>query len=437
LIVSLPWLDSQAPRVGDFVSNADVTPTILDALGIRPSEPDFQGRSLMPLITGQSAGADADDERLLYFETFYSYHHYRWSPLTGFVANGRKFIRGPYDLLYDLVADPQELSPLNSPGDLMAERRRLEELETELRRGRPATSHREPNRAEIEQLRALGYAVGSTGADAEAVDDLTGLAHPRDSMDIFAQYNWIGSLVRSNRIVEALEEAEKIAAADPRQKDARLMVCAFNARLRRFEAADRAFAEVVRDFPDKDVFLQAGSYFLAHRDFTQARHCFEWLVAQDPADVEALTRLGQTEEAAGEVATAQRLFEEALAFDPGYREALLGLAVLLDRQGSPAASQHFEAAAERFPFDPQVSLDYGVFLVRHGREREGVERLQQAATLSAGPLFDAAQLALATVYRRQGQIERARDCLREVVLRTKEPATLEKAQAMLDGLGGD
>lgn len=435
LIVRLPWLGSQTPRVGASVSNADVMPTILDALGIHPQ--GLQAQSLMPLVTGESADPGTERQRLLYFETFYPYHHYRWSPLSGFVAGGRKFIHGPVNELYDLVTDPDEVHSLSGPEDLAAHATRLDELKVELRRDRPATSRREPDRAEIEQLRALGYAVSSAGADAEAVADLTQLANPRDGMDIFSQYNRISSLVLSNRIPDALDEATLIATADPKQKDARLMIGTFNARLGRFEAADRAFAELVRDFPDKDALLQAGNYFLARRDVTQAQQCFESLVAQDPDDIEALTLLGQAAEAADDTTAAQRLFEQALALDPGYRDALLGLAVLLDRLGSAAALQHFKTAVERFPFDPEVNFDYGIYLLRHGHDQEALERLHQAATLSAGPMFDAAQFALATFHRQRNEIDRARACLSEVVLRTTSPMSLRRAQSELIKLADD
>jgi arylsulfatase A-like enzyme/Tfp pilus assembly protein PilF len=438
LIVRLPWLGQQQPRVASSVSNADVTPTILDALGYAPSTLGLplQGRSLLPLLeppTGEST-VQPQEDRILYFETFYPYHHYRWSPLAGFIDGERKFIHGPYDELFDLGSDMAESHPIGSPEELAEEAARLARLEAELRRGRPEASQHELRREELAQLRALGYASSSVGIDAEDLMDLSTFVHPSTRMEVFNTYNEIGGLVQQGKIDQAFELAQSIVAADPKQKEARLMVATFAARLDRLDTADRAFTELVRDFPDKDVVFQTGTYFLNRRHLAQARQCFERLVAADPGDVESLTRLARitVEESAPD--EARRLLEKALTIDPTYREALLELAVLLDRQGDSGARHCFEITASRYPFDPQVNFDYGVFLMRHGQQPEGVERLQRAAAFSDGGLFAAAHFALASYNERLGNIEQARAHLHEVLLETDDPDALREAQERLSAL---
>ncbi|HPA81361.1 MAG TPA: sulfatase-like hydrolase/transferase [Thermoanaerobaculales bacterium] len=440
LIARFPWIEQQRPRVATAVSNADVAPTILDALGHPPDSLGlpFQGRSLLPLLRPANEGATDHqlEDRPLYFETFYPYHHYRWSPLSGFVSGERKFIHGPQDELFDLGSDMGESHPIGSPEDLARERERLARLDAELRRGRPEASQHELDREQLAQLQALGYAAGGIGIDAEELVDLSALTHPRASFDVFDRYNQISGLMQQQRIAEALEIAQSIAAADPRQKEARLMAATFAARLNRLDTADRAFAELARDFPDKDVVFQAGSYFLNRGQLGQARQCFERLVAADAGDVESLTRLARIAVAESAPDEARRLLEQALAVDPTYRESLVALAVLLDRQGMPEARHHFETAAARYPFDPEVNFDYGVFLLRHARDREGLERLQRAATLSSGGLFAAAHFALASHFEQRGDLEQARAHLRQVVLDTDDPSALRQAQAKLAELGG-
>jgi arylsulfatase A-like enzyme len=132
LVVRLPWLNGQRPRVDRSVSNADVMPTVLEALGIDPAGLGLtvQGRSLLPLLEpGSGSTIDQPEDRLLYFETFYPYHHYRWSPLSGFVLGSRKFIHGPYDELFDLSTDMAERSPTGTAQELAAQAARLGELE--------------------------------------------------------------------------------------------------------------------------------------------------------------------------------------------------------------------------------------------------------------------------------------------------------------------
>jgi arylsulfatase A-like enzyme/predicted Zn-dependent protease len=440
LIVRLPWLEEQRPRVDTSVSNADVMPTILEALGIDPGALGLpiQARSLMPLLAADpsNGSADAGWDRLLYFETFYAFYHYRWSPLAGFVAGGRKYIHGPTDELYDLQADPGERQPLGGAAELAALAEQLDRLEAELRRDRPAADRHRQSREELEKLRALGYMGGEAADDPESLADLSSFPHPREAMPIFFKYNEILGMIHGRRFADALELARSIADADPRQKDARMTVASLNVQLGRFEAADRAFAELIEDFADKDVSYQAGVYFLHRNDLVRARGCFDRLIADDPADLEAMTRLSEVAVVEGNDDEARRLLEAALAIDPSYREAMLGLAVLLDRQGIDEAEARFREVATRYPFDPRVSFDYGIFLLRHGRPAEAVERLRRAAALSDGPLFAAAQFALASHYERQGEIDQARACLREVVIQTDNPMALRQAQARLAELDG-
>ena len=51
LMISYPQLRKEGERVEHIVSNVDVVPTVLDAVGIEP-DPRIQGRSFWPLLTG-------------------------------------------------------------------------------------------------------------------------------------------------------------------------------------------------------------------------------------------------------------------------------------------------------------------------------------------------------------------------------------------------
>ena len=437
-IVNLPWLDSQARRVDVPVSGADVMPTILDALGIDVEGPAgvVQGRSLLPLLApSPPAGAvEPFRERRLYFETFYPFFHYRWSPLSGFIQGTTKYIHGPVDELYDLSGDPEELASLAESSELAEPATRLGELDSELRRGRPEVRRYLPSRDEQAKLQALGYLGSVATEDPETIDDRRALPNPNKEMETFFKYNDILGLIQRGRRADALEIAASIAAADPNQKDARLTVASLSAQLGRVESADRAFADLVDDFPDKDVLYKAGVYFQERGDLGFARQCFEQLVERDPRDVEAITALAEIAVSEDRLDEARRHFENALAQDPWFREAMLGLALLLDRQGDAEAAGRFAAVASRYPFDPLVHYDYGVYLLRNGEASRAVEHLRLTATVSRGPLFAAAQFALAAYFEQRGDIEQARACLREVVVNTDNPMALRRAQTGLEAL---
>ncbi|KAA0256607.1 MAG: hypothetical protein EDX89_00470 [Acidobacteria bacterium] len=435
-VVRLPWLNGHQARVRSSVSVADVAPTVLDALGVAPPAP-LQGRSLLPLI---SPGADGDTlarfaRRPLYFETFYTFYHYGWSPLLGFVSGGWKYIHGPKDEVYDLETDMGEVRNLVGGEQHRAMSARFPSLEAELRKGRPAGSRHEPTREEVAKLQSLGYLAGGQGDAEAALGGLAGLPSPKEHMDVYFRRAEILGLALEKRDREALDETRRAIAAEPNNSLLRVMEAWYASRLELWRAADEAWAGVVRDFSDKEVLFSAGSYFLARRDLARARDCFERLTAADPEDVEALTRLGDVSAAEGDPQAARRTYEKVLALEPAHREALLGLAVALDRAGDPGAERAFSAVAEKYPFDPSVGLNYGIYLARHGRPAEALGHLRRAAAFSDGDLWLSAQFTLATWYRENGEADQARDALREIEVRTARPEALTRARKMLSELG--
>ncbi len=441
LIARLPWIKDQQPRVKSSVSSADVMPTVLDALGVAPASfgGPVQARSLLPLM---SSGTDAVvvasySRRPLYFETLFPFHHYAWSPLSGFIYGGQKYIHGPVDEIYDLDTDMAEEHDRLESTQLATMSVRFPSIRAQLRKGRPSSSRHEPTREEMAQLRSLGYLGGAATDEEDAFESVSKLPSPRDHMDVFFRQNEVLGLAQGGNVREALEEARAMVAADPKSKVARVMVATFCSRLGFLDAADSAWTALVRDFSDKDILFSAGSHFLARRDLVRARQCLERLTAEDPGDIEVLTRLADVAVAEGDPDRASRLYQKALGIDPDYREALLGLAVSLDRSGQPEAERQFCAVSEKYPFDAQVGFNYAVYLLRHGRAAEAPEHLRRAAALSDGPLYEAAQFALASWYRQNGELDHARTRLREVELRTSSAAALTRARAMLAELGGE
>ncbi len=440
LIAHLPWLEKQPPRIDTFVSTTDVMPTALAALDIdlEPLNLPVQGRSLLPiLLNGEPAAEDPAWDRQLYFESFYPFHHYRWSPLSGFIARRLKYIHGSEDELYDLKDDPAESRSLGSPEALAEMSSGLVALKAKLAEGRPASSRSEVDRQTLDSLRALGYVGSVSGRDAEALEDLSALPHPRIAMEAFFKYNEVLAKMRDGHLLQALELASSIAESYPEHKDARLLVASLHMQLGDLEAADRDFVSLIEDFDDKDVGFRAGLHFLSRGDLKRARGCFERLVAEDPGDVESLASLADVAVAEGAPAEARQLLEKALTVDPFYRDALLALAVLLDRQGAEESGRYFEKVAGRYPFDPHVNYDFAVYLLKHGREDEGLARLSQAAALASPPLWEAAQFALAGLFEQRGQLDRAVDALREITVSTNSPEALRQAQARLEALEAD
>lgn len=434
LILRLPWLEARG-RVDDFVSVVDVVPTILEALGVDAGGSPLQGRTLLPLAAASLTEEDpAAKDRTLYFETHYPYLHYRWSPLEGVIAHGRKYIHGPWDEVYDLIADPEERHPIADAEVLADMDERLEKIRANLRVGRAEAVRRAQDHRDLERLRALGYATGAPPAGDLAQDRWSGLPHPADAMNAYFAHNDVLGLIRDDRLAEALHLAVVVARDHPQLKDVRLLQGALQVDLGDLEGADATFAALVRDIPDADVLLQAGGHFLRRGDLDQASDCFEQLLRDDRDDVEALTLLARVAAERGDDRHAEELLERALTADAGHRQARLALAVLRARRGADDAERRFTELAETYPFDPRINHDFGVFLLRRGRSAEGVERLRMAVAMSQGPLADAARLALAGWHLHRGDISRARRVLEETIVSTRDPQALRRAEEQLRAL---
>jgi arylsulfatase A-like enzyme len=142
--------------VADEVSIVDVAPTLLALVGAAP-EPRFEGRSLLPLISGQPEGRDV----LLELESLGLPYDLR-RHLAGLVRDRVALLVEPDGsaAAYDLRHDPHELHP--NPPDLSeatpALRARLGQRRAALAT-RAGTAETAPVDEEMrDRLRALGYA---------------------------------------------------------------------------------------------------------------------------------------------------------------------------------------------------------------------------------------------------------------------------------------
>jgi arylsulfatase A-like enzyme len=130
LIVRWPGETAPGSQSGAIVSNLDFAPTLLDMAGLE-APPDMQGRSLVPLLGGETP----DDWR----SSFY-YHYYEAegphavAEHYGVTTDRYKLIRYPATdewELFDLAVDPQEMR--SAAGDPAYDEVRAE-LEAELER---------------------------------------------------------------------------------------------------------------------------------------------------------------------------------------------------------------------------------------------------------------------------------------------------------------
>ncbi len=132
LLIRWPGVTKPGSKFKGIVSNIDFAETFLDAAGI-PIPADMQGRSLVPILKGQTP----DDWRKSFYYHYYEYPQpHRVRPHYGVVTDQYKLVRfyGPdvdYWELYDRKKDPQELKSFFGDPDYA---RITEELKVELQR---------------------------------------------------------------------------------------------------------------------------------------------------------------------------------------------------------------------------------------------------------------------------------------------------------------
>jgi arylsulfatase A-like enzyme len=193
LIVRAPFANMQARRVADPVRIVDIVPTVLNLLGeaaasetpglenkTRPTSVD--GRTLVPLMSGavNELGLDA------YSESRYGFDRFGWSPLVALRRGNLKLIVAPRPELYDLAADPHELTNIYSQRETVTVEmtRRLEEI------GQSGDVEQPTNVSAIDsvsraRLATLGYVSGSFSRSSTGAAPL---ADPKDRIDLYRQF---------------------------------------------------------------------------------------------------------------------------------------------------------------------------------------------------------------------------------------------------------
>jgi len=110
MVMRYPGVIKPGTVSNDFVMNLDIAPTMLDAAGIAVPE-DMQGKSMLPQLKGEKAGA-----RKVMFYHYYENGEHSVSPHFGIRTSRYKLIRFYKRVnsweLFDLQKDPAELSNL-------------------------------------------------------------------------------------------------------------------------------------------------------------------------------------------------------------------------------------------------------------------------------------------------------------------------------------
>lgn len=174
LLIAGAGVAERASVADELVGLVDIAPSLLVLAGVDDALPSV-GRAL---VDSDGRRVEAPASRTLAIESWLPYHAFRWHAFTGVVRDRHKLIVGPRVELYDLSTDPTEQH------DLAEERpERVAALQAALEEHTEAHAPGEATRSisidERASLEALGYVVGSRGADPFAPE----LPDPRDRIE--------------------------------------------------------------------------------------------------------------------------------------------------------------------------------------------------------------------------------------------------------------
>ena len=294
LIVKMPG-GNPGKTVDAQVRTTDILPTVTGLLGIAPPEV-LDGESMQPYLSG----AESKD-RTAIGETDYPLR-FGWAPLRSVRAGGFKFIEAPRPELYDLHADPGEL-----------------------------TNRYQLSDATVQKFRGmLGEIKGSASATASNLPD------PKDKID---EQNLLHTAMMAsddNRTGEARKALEKVLQLDPKSPTAlrQLGELEFHSGDYTRAAEHLKQAREVRPEDSTAAFYE-GQAREKTGDFAGARDALEASLKLTPSQFPARLLLGRVYLALKDPKNAEDQFEAALLLQPKSAEAQLGLtqAQRLERSG--------------------------------------------------------------------------------------------------------
>lgn len=252
LVISCPALLAPGTRVAPTVRTIDILPTFLDLIGA-PALDDIQGVSLVPWIDGEIS-----ESLPAYAETYYPQTAFGWSPLLSLREESWKVILAPRPELYDLGADPDELSN-RYEGEAERAARMLDTLDDTVREYRRSgvAAARELDAESRAMLAKLGYIaesanredVESTAADALDRPD------PKDGVQTLRDLGRASRLVSSRQLDDAKDLLNQILEREPRCTSAYYLLGEVLVQREEFREAERHYERLLRFRSEDEVGL--------------------------------------------------------------------------------------------------------------------------------------------------------------------------------------
>ncbi len=441
-ILRAPYDTMRGHRVSDVVRAVDVSPTVLDLLGVDAGQAErdssVEGASLVRLLTG------AAGPRLpAYAEAVYPRYHYGWSDLAALRLANMKYVAAPRPELYDLAVDPAELNNLYSmrPDEANRMASMLQALESRWADAARPAAVEEVDPETRARLAALGYLASFAGASGEPVDR-SSLGDPKDKIHLFNLMRTAREASLKGNRQAAVAALERVLMEDPSVIDAWVRLGDEQVRGDDADAAIESYRRAIELKPDyaHAVINLANAYrstgakeeaILGYREFLRLdprnavihyelarmlvergdldgadRHLKE-AAALSPEMGAAVVSQGAVALLRSDEVNAERLFEEALAIQPDVRLAHFNLALLAERRGDTrAAVDLYRRELDYHPRSYRVHFNLGRLLDSLGDRYGATAALEKS--IEVNPEFAVGHFFLAkSLVDRNEQLDRA------------------------------
>jgi arylsulfatase A-like enzyme/Tfp pilus assembly protein PilF len=430
LLISIPG--REGARIDRFVSLADITPTVLEALEIE----------IEHAIDGQSLFGPVNDDRIIYMETLAGRLERGWNDLRAIVMDRHKLILGSPSELYDLEEDPGETRDLS-----MMEPDRAAAMEDTLRTfiaHSPAThslaaSYKVADPEVESRLRALGYLTGdSSDLSLEELGEIS----PEHDPGPLVQLIWVQSIARGlinegefHQAITLLEDTLARVGEDPDYSQHLTLAYTLAGD---YEKAMPLIDNLLSDRSPNDVspFVMAS---VAQAGMGHIDVALDWIdealaIVPDTTlkirKAAFLKQLGREDEAIG-------IFESTLLDEPCEQSVLQELARIRrladDRN---RARVLYEKMIECRPYDPRAMYNMGSMCLEDGDTVAAKRWFDDA--VATDPRYAAGHYGIALVHLQTGDRERAILSLQEAIaVATTESPISRKAAQLLSTLERD
>lgn len=322
LLIVSPDESRKGHRVKDPVSLVDLTPTLLDRLGLRPLA-HTSGRSLQPALRGEPMTATP-----CYAETDEPYLAGHWSPLRAIITPEWKYIRSPRAELYDLIADPDELQnlALKSPD-------RLRKLDDELAAWEARMYQPQPDTVTLSEqdrraLRSLGYASKRETHDVNQRP----LRDVKDMLPYYYKLNDASAMIDEGRYDLAEPLLREVLAADDEYFAAHGELGRCLLKQKRFSEAVQSLRRTMELNPTADrVQSMLGAALLLQEEYAAAVEALDLAIRLNPDLHLNYFNLGMTLEKLGKPDEAIKQYQHCLELAPNSTQARQRLELLRNR----------------------------------------------------------------------------------------------------------